>query len=68
MKFSNMIAIGALTLSFATSSAMAATKAEKQAEVVKATQTALDKFYKFKPELKGTVARPRAMRCSPPMA
>jgi len=57
MKFSNMIAIGALTLSFATSSAMAATKAEKQAEVVKATQTALDKFYKFKPELKGTVAK-----------
>ena len=57
MKFSNMLAIGALTLSFATGSAMAATKAEKQAEVAKVTQTALDRFFKAKPELKASTQK-----------
>ena len=57
MKFHKILGIGALMLSFAAGSAFAATKAEKQAEVVKATSTSLEKFYKFKPELKAAVAK-----------
>lgn len=57
MKFSKILGIGALLLSFAAGSAFAATKAEKQAEVVKSTHSALEKFYKFKPELKSAVAK-----------
>jgi len=57
MKFSKILGVGALMLSFAAGSAFAATKAEQQAEVVKATGAALEKFYKFKPELKGVVAK-----------
>ena len=56
MKLSMILGIGTLMLSFAATSALAATKAEKQAEVVKSTQSALEKFYKFKPELKTAVA------------
>lgn len=57
MKFHKILGIGTLMLSFAAGSAFAATKAEKQAEVVKATSTSLEKFYKFKPELKAAVAK-----------
>lgn len=57
MSFTKIVGIGALMLSFAAGSAFAATKAEKQAEVGKATGAALEKFYKFKPELKAAVAK-----------
>jgi lipid-binding SYLF domain-containing protein len=57
MKLSTILGIAALTLSFAAGGAWAATKAEKQAEVVKSTNSALQKFYKFKPELKDAVAK-----------
>ncbi len=57
MKMHHILAAGMLTLSLATSGAFAATKAEKQAEVQKATESALAKFYKAKPELKAAVAK-----------
>jgi lipid-binding SYLF domain-containing protein len=57
MKFTKLIAFGALSLSLVAGSAFAATKAEKQAEVVKSTNTALEKFYKTKPELKAAVGK-----------
>jgi lipid-binding SYLF domain-containing protein len=57
MKFHRILAAGMLTLSLATGGAVAATKAERQAEVHKATQGALQKFYKAKPELKAAVAK-----------
>lgn len=46
------LALGALALP-----ASAADKAARQAEVKKAVQSALDKFYKAKPELKNDVAK-----------
>ena len=51
--------IAALLFALFTGSAMAADadKASKQKEVRKATQTALQKFYKAKPDLKGAVAK-----------
>ena len=57
MKFQHMLVNGALMLSLAAGSAFAATKAEKQAEVAKATQASLQKFYAAKPELKAAVAK-----------
>ena len=57
MKLSRIIGIGALSLSLIAGTAMAATKAEKQAEVLKATAAALDKFYAKQPDLKSTLAK-----------
>jgi lipid-binding SYLF domain-containing protein len=57
MKFQHMVVNGALMLSLVAGSAFAATKAEKQAEVAKATQASLQKFYASKPELKAAVAK-----------
>lgn len=57
MKFTKLIAFGALSLSLVAGSAFAATKAEKQAEVLKSTNAALTKFYKSKPELKAAVGK-----------
>jgi lipid-binding SYLF domain-containing protein len=57
MKFHQVLVSGALMLSLVAGSAFAATKAEKQAEVVKATEASLQKFYAAKPELKAAVAK-----------
>lgn len=56
MKFHKILGIGALMLSFAAGSAFAADKAAKQAEIMKNTSAALEKFYTKKPELKAAVA------------
>ncbi len=56
MKFSRILGIGALSLSLIAGNAFAATKAEKQAEALKATATALDRFKAKKPDLKATLA------------
>jgi lipid-binding SYLF domain-containing protein len=57
MKFKHILVNGALMLSLVAGSVFAATKAEKQAEIGKATQAALQKFYAAKPELKAAVAK-----------
>jgi lipid-binding SYLF domain-containing protein len=57
MKLHQVLAIGAMSLSLIAGSAFAATKAEKQAEALKATATALDRFYAKKPDLKATLAK-----------
>ncbi len=57
MKFHQILGTGMLTLSLMTGGAFAATKAEKQAEVQKSTQAALEKFYKAKPDLKAAVGK-----------
>jgi len=57
MKIQHILAAGMLSLSLATGGAVAATKAERQAEVQKSTQAALAKFYAAKPELKAAVAK-----------
>ncbi len=57
MKFSRILSIGALSLSLVAGSAFAATKAEKQAEALKATSTARDRIYAKNPELKAQVAK-----------
>ncbi len=57
MKFTKYLALGALSLSLVSGSAMAQDKAAKQGEVVKSTKAALDKFYARKPELKAAVAK-----------
>jgi lipid-binding SYLF domain-containing protein len=46
-----------LVLALAAGTAMAQDKAKKQAEIQKGVNTALEKFYKAKPELKGEVAK-----------
>jgi lipid-binding SYLF domain-containing protein len=48
---------GILTLSLAAGSALAADRAQKQAEVRKAAQVTLERFYKANPRLKGEVER-----------
>lgn len=57
MKISRILGIGALMLSFAAGGAFAADKAAKQAEIMKNTNAALEKFYTAKPELKAAVAK-----------
>lgn len=58
MKLHRILGLGLLSLSLMAGNAFAAdkTKAEKQAEVLKSTQAALENFYKAKPELKAAVA------------
>ena len=57
MKFSKLLGVGMLSLSLVAGSAFAQDKAAKQAEVVKSTEAALQKFYAKKPELKAAVAK-----------
>jgi lipid-binding SYLF domain-containing protein len=57
MKFSRILGIGALSLSLVAGGAFAQDKAAKQAEVVKKTDAALQKFYAKKPDLKAAVAK-----------
>ncbi len=56
MKLYRMLGVGALMLSLAAGSAFAEDKAARQAEIVKVSQGALERFYKAKPELKAAVA------------
>jgi lipid-binding SYLF domain-containing protein len=57
LKIKSILGIAALSLSLVAGSAFAATKAEKQAEVIKATNAALEKFKAKQPELKATLAK-----------
>lgn len=57
MNVIRMFFTGAVALMFAAGGALAQDKAAKQAEVTKATQAALQKFYAAKPELKAEVAK-----------
>jgi lipid-binding SYLF domain-containing protein len=57
MKFTKFLALGALSLSLVAGTAFAQDKAAKQAEVLKSTDAALQKFYTKKPELKAAVAK-----------
>ena len=53
-----LLVLGALSLSLLTTGALAKDdKATRQAEVVKKTEEALERFYKVKPELKDAVAK-----------
>jgi lipid-binding SYLF domain-containing protein len=58
MKLHHLLTTTVVALSLATGSALAQDdKAKKQAEVRKATQTSLEKFYKEDPKLKDAVAK-----------
>ena len=57
MNIKSILGIGALSLSLVTGSAFAATKAEKQAEALKATAAALERFKAKQPDLKETLAK-----------
>jgi lipid-binding SYLF domain-containing protein len=57
MKFSKLFGIGMLSLSLVAGSAFAQDKAAKQAEVLKSTDAALQKFFAKKPELKAAVGK-----------
>lgn len=57
MSFCRFFGVAMLTLSLTTGSALAQDKAAKQAEIVKHTNAALQRFYEKKPELKAAVAK-----------
>lgn len=57
MKIARQLGFAALSLSLLTATAWAQDKAAKQAEVVKTTTAALERFYKAKPDLKAEVAK-----------
>ncbi|HET7528251.1 MAG TPA: YSC84-related protein [Burkholderiaceae bacterium] len=57
MKLQQLLWPGVLSLSLLTGAAFADDKATKQAEVVKSTQAAMERFYKAKPELQAAVAK-----------
>lgn len=57
MKLSTLLGVGLLSLSLLGGPAMAQDKAAKQAEIVKHTDAALQRFYAKKPELKAAVAK-----------
>src|SRR5262245_10817863 len=58
LRLHSLFTVAAVILSFAAGSALAQDeKAKKQAEVRKATQTSLQKFYKADPKLKEAVAK-----------
>jgi lipid-binding SYLF domain-containing protein len=57
MNIKSILGIGALSLSLVAGSAFAATKAEKQAEALKATSAAMGRFVAKKPEIKAAVAK-----------
>ncbi|HMO48221.1 MAG TPA: YSC84-related protein [Rubrivivax sp.] len=57
MNIKRLLGIGALSLSLAAGGAFAQDKAAKQAEIVKTTGVALERFYAKKPELKAAVGK-----------
>ena len=57
MNIKRILGVGALALSLVSGTAFAQDKAAKQAEIVKTTNTALERFYAKKPELKAAVAK-----------
>lgn len=57
MKVQRFLGLGVLSLSLLAGGAFAADKAAQQAEVIKTTQAAMERFYKEKPELKAAVAK-----------
>lgn len=57
MKLQALVAFGVLSLSLLAGGAFANDKAAKQAEVVKSTQAAMERFYKAKPDLKAAVGK-----------
>jgi len=57
MTFQRFLQLGVLSLSMLAVGAFADDKAAKQAEVVKSTQAAMERFYKKKPELKAAVGK-----------
>ena len=57
MMLHRLLKLGVLSLSFVVVAAFADDKAAKQAEVVKSTQAAMERFYKAKPELKAAVGK-----------
>lgn len=57
MKIPKLLGLGMLALSLLSGGALADDKAAKQAEVVKKTQAAMERFYKAKPDLKAAVAK-----------
>ncbi len=56
MKIARLLGFAVLSLSLLAGAAFADDKAAKQAEIVKSTQAALERFYKARPELKAAVA------------
>lgn len=57
MKVHSFLFAGAMSLSLLAGAALAQDKAAKQAEVLKTTDAALEKFYAKKPELKAAVGK-----------
>jgi len=57
MTFQKFLKLGALSLSLMAATALADDKAAKQAEVMKSTQAAMERFYKARPQLKAAVAK-----------
>jgi lipid-binding SYLF domain-containing protein len=57
MLLRRLLKLGAFALSLLAIAAWADDKAAKQAEVVKSTQAAMERFYKAKPELKAAVGK-----------
>lgn len=57
MKLHRLFTTTALFVSLAAGSALADGKADKQAEIRKAAQTSLEKFYQAEPRIKGEVAK-----------
>lgn len=57
MNIKRFLGLGALALSLVSGAAFAQDKAAKQAEVLKTTAAALQKFYAKQPDLKATVAK-----------
>ena len=57
MRIQRFFGLGVLSLSLLTATAFAQDKAAKQAEIVKTTQAAMERFYKAKPDLKDAVAK-----------
>ena len=57
MRLSRILGIGMLSFSLLGGAAFAQDKAAKQAEIVKHTQAALQRFYAKKPELKSAVSK-----------
>jgi lipid-binding SYLF domain-containing protein len=57
MKIKSILGVGVLSLSLVTGGAFAATKAEKQAEALKATAAAMERFAAKKPELKAQATK-----------
>jgi len=55
MTLQRLLGLGVLSLSLLAGGAFADDKAAKQAEVLKSTQAAMERFYKTKPELKSAV-------------